>query len=359
MSASRTSTPTMSSARPPESSAADAKRVAIYFVALPPPARAAAEKAAQLAFPGENIHVVNEPSDIEAPAHDCCLVVVGNAEAAADLTSKSGGSSDCAVVVLGLDRSDVAETVPPDEWNPSLLARVFRSALLEQELLRENARLRGDLKTVARRISHDLRTPLGCIYTTSGVFKELPAGDQESILSMAGIIKESSGEISQIVDRVSFVLKASADPIAPSRVDMGGVVASVLTQLAQELQKAGAQIALPSSWPEASGVTTWLQVIWSNLLQNAFQHGGPSAGIAITWKAANHGYRFSVIDQGQGVADARVGALFPPFDRLHSMHVSGLGLSFVQRLVALQGGQCGYEKTPEGTCFFFTLPAAR
>jgi K+-sensing histidine kinase KdpD len=31
----------------------------------------------------------------------------------------------------------------------------------QEQLSRENARLRGDLLTVVRRISHDLRTPLG------------------------------------------------------------------------------------------------------------------------------------------------------------------------------------------------------
>jgi signal transduction histidine kinase len=340
--------------------AMDTKRLAIYFLGLSPAARDAAEKAARHAFPDEEIHVVTSAGEIDDHNPERCLAVLGNVEAVADITGRTAGTPGCAVVVLGRDRSDLAETIPPEEWNPPLLARAFRSALLEQELLRENARLRGDLKTVARRVSHDLRTPLGCIYTTSGVFKELPAGDQEAILTMAGIIKESSGEISQIVDRVSFVLKASADPIAPSRVDMGGVVASVLTQLAGEMQKADAQIALPSSWPEAAGVATWLQVIWSNLLRNAFQHGGPSAAITIGWKPADHGFRFSVFDRGHGVAESKIGALFPPFDQLHSMHVPGLGLSFVQRLVSLQGGQCGYEKTSaDGTDFYFTLPAAR
>ena len=341
-------------------SSADAKRLAIYFVSLSAAARDAAETGARLAFPGGEIRAVTSARDIDDRNSERCLAVLGNAEAVADLTARTAGAPGCAIVVLGRDRSDLAETIPPEEWNPPLLARAFRSALLEQELLRENARLRGDLKTVARRVSHDLRTPLGCIYTTSGVFKELPAGDQESILTMAGIIKESSGEISQIIDRVSFVLKASADPIAPSRVDMGGVVASVLTQLAAEMQKADAQIALPSSWPEAAGVATWLQVIWSNLLRNAFQHGGPSAAITIGWTPSDHGFRFSVVDRGRGVAESKISALFSPFEQLHSMHVAGLGLSFVQRLVSLQGGQCGYEQRPgEGTDFYFTLPAAR
>ena len=40
-------------------------------------------------------------------------------------------------------------------------------------LLQENKRLRGDLLTVARRISHDLRTPLGAIVTTGEIVKEV------------------------------------------------------------------------------------------------------------------------------------------------------------------------------------------
>jgi signal transduction histidine kinase len=353
-----TNLPTSSPASPTQASV-ETKSLGIYFLDLPPLARDVAEKAAQVAFPQDRVRTVNSSTEINAENCERCLVVLGNAESVATLGTESGGSPRCAVVVLGRDVSDLAETVPPEEWNPPLLARVFRSALLEQELLRENIRLRGDLKTVARRVSHDLRTPLGCIYTTSGVFKELPTGDQESVLAMAGIIKESAMEISQIVDRVSFVLKASADPIAPSRVDMGGVVATVLTQLAADLQKADARVTLPSSWPETAGVTTWLQVIWSNLLRNAFQHGGPSANILVAWKPDDRGYRFSITDRGNGIPDARTAGLFSPFDRLHALHVSGLGLSFVQRLVSLQGGQCDYAKTPEGSSFYFTLPAAR
>ena len=63
---------------------------------------------------------------------------------------------------------------------------------------------------------------------------------------------------------------------------------------------------------------------------------------------------------GAGIGQARLGSLFSPFEQLHALHVSGLGLSYVQRLISLQGGQCAYENAPEGgACFYFTLPAAR
>lgn len=342
------------------SSTGESKNVRLYFLNLSPAAQEAAQAATTLAFPNETVHSVTDPAEIDAVDCERCLVVLDRVEAVSILVGEVGEAPRCAVVVMGRDVSDLAETVLPEEWNPPLLARVFRSALLEQELLAENARLRGDLKTVARRVSHDLRTPLGCIYTTSGVFKELPPGDQETVLTMAGVIKESAAEISQIVDRVSFVLRASADPIAPTRVDMGGVVTTVLNQLEKDLQKADARVTIPSAWPEVAGVATWLGVIWSNLIQNAFQHGGPSAKIHLRWEPVQGFIRFSVVDQGPGIPDVRMASLFSPFEKLHGLHVAGLGLSFVQRLVSLQGGECGYEKSAgEGACFFFTLPAIR
>jgi len=283
-------------------------------------------------------------------------VVVDRIEAVPALVDEAAAAPRCAVVVLGREISDLAETVLPEDWNPPLLARVFRSALLELCLIRENARLRGDLKTVARRISQLMRTPLGCIYTTSGIFKELPVGDQEMILNMAGVIKESAGEISQIVDRVSFVLKASADPIAPTRVDMGGIVTTVLNQLEKDLQKADARVTIPTAWPEVAGVASWLIAVWSNLIRNAFQHGGPSAKIHLKWEPIGEFIRFSVTDQGPGIPEGRMAGLFTPFEKLHGVHVAGLGLTFVQRLVALQGGECGYENNAgAGASFYFTL----
>ena len=52
---------------------------------------------------------------------------------------------------------DLTETVPPEDWNAALLAHVFRATFLQHELLRENLQLRGDLKTIARRV--DARRP--------------------------------------------------------------------------------------------------------------------------------------------------------------------------------------------------------
>jgi signal transduction histidine kinase len=337
----------------------------LFFAQMPPAADAVAREAARDVFPeAEIVEVasVEEAGRWEETSHPELLVLALPDPAVAVQavqTTDAVGLPRWAVVILGRGLGDLADTVPPEQWNAPLVGRAFRSAVLQHELLRENLRLQGDLRTVAKRIRHDLFSPVGCICTSSQVLKiVLPAGATPSIAVMVRNIEDSSAEISQIIDRVSFVLRASADPALPAEVDMEEVVADVLAQLEREIRQAEATIALPPSWPAVSGVASWLQMIWWNLLHNALRHGGPKPAIRLGWSAQDGGYRFSVVDSGPGIAESGRTTLFRPFDQLHLRPSPGLGLSIVHRLAGLQGGQCGYALTAEGKAeFFFTLPA--
>ena len=223
-------------------------------------------------------------------------------------------------------------------------------------LVRENARLRGDLRTIATRISHDLRTPLGGIVTPGEVLKEVLKEREPSLVTFADSMLDSAEEISRLITRVSFVAKASSNPSPKQTVAMGEVVSETLQRLESLKLKKKATVAEPDSWPEVRGVGTWLGTIWWNLLSNAMQHGGKSPHIELGWRQESEKKRFWVRDHGGGVADPNL-KLFQPFDSLHELSSGqGLGLSIVQRLVELQGGECGYERHVPVACFFFTLP---
>ena len=342
------------------------RNIRLSLIDLPAAARDVTFAAAQEAFPGAEVveTVTLEEAMRSEQRHGLELLVLGDTNPASIIQATQAvnetGLLRWAVVILGRDTSELAETIPPEEWNPWLLARVFRSALLQYELLRENLRMRGDLKTIARRFSHDLVTPVGCINTSACVLRILPAEETQSIASIIQNIEDSSGEISHLIERVSFVVRASADPSIPSEVEMGAVFTAVLNQLETDIEKAGATVMTPPSWPKLTGVSKWLDVIWRNLLGNAIRHGGPSAQIQIAWQREGEDCRFVVSDSGAGVSPAMQSGLFRPFDQLHALHTTGLGLSIVQRLTVLQGGTCGYENRPEGGGhFYFTVPAAK
>ena len=326
--------------------------------------RGAARAAALLAFPDVEAIEVNSVAEaaLAMTSSDFGLMVLSEPDAVSVASATSAldhvGLPRWAVVVLGGDLAEFAETVPAAEWSPPLLSRTFRAALLQHELLRQNIQLRGDLRTMARRVSHDLYTPVGCIYTSSHVLKAmLPQDSAPSVADLVRNIEESSAEVAQIIDRVSFILRASADPSPLAPVDMGDVLADALAQLDPHLKRVGATVDKPASWPEVAGVPQWLQVVWWNLLNNALKHGDARSQIRVAWASTERGYRFSVINRGEVIAPAIQTAFFQPFDQLHLLRAPGLGLSFVQRLVALQGGACGYERLDDGSSsFFFTLP---
>src|SRR5437764_4846521 len=111
-----------SAASPPDTPRT-AKGVSVYFLNLPPDALDVARKAAELAFPHEPVKTVTDPADIDTTHSEHCVVVTDRGELGPKLAPE-GGAPLYAVVLMGRDHSEFAETVPPEEWNPPLLARV-------------------------------------------------------------------------------------------------------------------------------------------------------------------------------------------------------------------------------------------
>jgi K+-sensing histidine kinase KdpD len=101
-----------------------------------------------------------------------------------------------------------------------------------------------------------------------------------------------------------------------------------------------------------------LELVWTNLLLNSLQHGGPTPRIEVGWKHLETETCFWLRDSGPGVAVAKRARLFHPIDRLNELNAPrGYGLSLVQRLVELQSGTTGYHPDPApGGSFYFTLP---
>jgi len=226
-------------------------------------------------------------------------------------------------------------------------------------LMRENERLRGDLLTVSRRICHDLRTSLGGILTTSEVLKEILAEDGVANEPLMATIFNSAEDMTKLIERVSFVLKATANPIANQPLKMGDVVFRILQCWEGKILKTNATVSEPASWPEVYGVFSWLEVVWGNFLANALNYG--KGRIELGWEREGKGLCFWIFDNGNGVSPEKCDKLFHSFDLLHEPKANhGLGLSITQRLVELQGGYCGYEpRAGGGSCFYFILPAEK
>jgi signal transduction histidine kinase len=220
----------------------------------------------------------------------------------------------------------------------------------------EKARLRGDLLTVASRVSHDLRTPLGGIMTATEVLCEILA-EKNLPVTLTQSISDSVDDMTHLIKQISFIARATANPLPNGPVRMNEVVVLALQRLESRILKKNATIVDPGSWPQVNGVSKWLEEVWWNLLTNALQHTTGNPRIELHWRKESNCYRFEICDNGGGVPEIMQKCLFRPFHTLHKPEGGkGFGLSIVQRLVELQGGNCGYKPNTGGSCFFFTLP---
>ena len=333
----------------------------LLLVGLEPAERAIAIEAARPLWPQASVTDLRDLDEFARASSglDRGLVVIasGNAGpvAAAIHAVDDSGLPRWAVVVLGETAADdAAGFVPRGDWNVRSAAQVFRSSLVLHAARRENARLRGDLKTVATRFSHDVRSPLVAILTTCELMKELNDAPDAALVR---VITDSAGEISRLVERLTVILRATADPKAGEMVDMGDIVFRALERIQYDCHKKQASVVVPEKWPSVRGVARDLEVVWDCLLANAMKYGGESPRIRVGWIQTARDYEFWMEDSGilpPGLHEK----LLVPFHALHGQNDGGgLDLSIVKRLVELHGGRCVFEPLPDaGSRFLFTLP---
>ena len=295
-----------------------------------------------------------------------------------ELTGKIGATAALPVLVAGqpvgvfvvalfghrtwtpADRSSLEAVVGSlslaKEGAQSVLALRARSAELE--------RSNSELEQFAYVASHDLQEPLRTVTS----FAQLLVGKYRGQLDpkadvYLGMISDGTARMSRLLqDLLTFSRVAtSAQPMQV--VPTGDVVAAVLSDLQDQLSRTGASVstlALPRVW----GDTTQLRQLFQNLIGNALKFSAPGRPPEVHLSAQRDGahWRFSLSDNGIGIAPAFFERIFTIFQRLHSREEyegSGIGLAITRKIVERHGGEIWLESQPgQGTTFYFTLPDA-
>jgi len=322
------------------------------------------KEAVQKEFPKAQLGVHQSIEEVNHPAEKNgreLFVLAGNAvkdAAKISALTDAEGLPCCPVVVLGGENCNQFETVTSGPLDVRLVTQAFRSAVARYSLLRENARLKGDLLTLSGRISHDLKSPLNGILATSEALKEVLQDKAPSSVVLTESLFNSVDEVVKLMNRTSFMLKATALPLPRQKFSMGDVVWTVRQRMESRIVAKKVKILQPESWPEIQGVEPWLEVVWGNLIGNVLEHGGNVTEAELGWVKQENTYHFFVRDNGRGVNAVRLNKLFTPFHSLNAPgNGYGLGLPIAQRLVELHGGDMDYKPVPEGgSLFTFTLP---
>ena len=134
----------------------------------------------------------------------------------------------------------------------------------------------------------------------------------------------------------------------------------VLLILGPAMRESGAVVthaALPVVWADRSQMTQVLQ----NLIGNAIKFRGNEAPvISVQAEKAGAQWRFSVSDNGIGIAPEHAESIFAVFQRFHARTEypgNGIGLAICKKIIERNGGKIWVEaQTGHGSIFKFTMP---
>ncbi|ETX07524.1 sensor histidine kinase [Candidatus Entotheonella palauensis] len=227
----------------------------------------------------------------------------------------------------------------------------------------ERARLRQEMEDFAYSASHDLQAPLRTF-----------EGYARWLLEDYGDVLDEMGRqlCEEIIDDALHMKKLLDGLLEYSRIGrlhtqaVAVAVAAVLERVQHDLQieifDTKARITLPETMPTVFYPEVRLTQIFTNLLSNAlkFTADGRAPEIVVDYETLPRHYRFSVRDNGIGIATEHSERIFEIFKRLHTREEypgTGAGLTIVKKIVESHGGQIGLSSTPgEGSTFRFTIP---
>lgn len=249
--------------------------------------------------------------------------------------------------------------------NQALQAEIERRKDYEAQLKALNERMRQqieELEAVTYAIAHDVKGPLRHI---DGFARALADTTPQEDARSAGYlvrIRASVKHLTDIVEGLLSLSRASRSELNPVEVDAGSLVKEALEELAPEME--GRQIELQiGTLPRLNADRKLLFQVFYNLLSNAVKYTRTRSPARIAIEAnyrPGHGYTFSIHDNGAGFDMKFAHKLFGVFQRLHhadEFEGTGIGLANVKRIVERHGGRVWAEGSPDqGACFRFTLP---
>lgn len=191
--------------------------------------------------------------------------------------------------------------------------------------------------------AHELRTPLATL--RAQVESLLDQDERQEAI-------EEFDRLSRLITQLLALAEADSSE-DPSQIDFDLVEAAraVTSEMAGAIVASGRSVAFESAherW-DCHGAPSLLEVALRNLLENAFRHTPPGSEVLVSIDALG---RLIVADNGPGVPPDFRDRLFDRFSKADTQgRGAGLGLSIVDRIMTLHGGDVRLEPIASGARF--------
>jgi two-component system, NtrC family, sensor histidine kinase KinB len=241
---------------------------------------------------------------------------------------------------------------------------LFGAALVLQDVTR--FRLMDEVKTnLVSTVSHELKTPLTSIRMGLHLLLEekigsLNAKQLELLLAAREDAERLLRMINDLLDLArleSGQMRKRLEILSPRML-----VENILPDLQAIVEANDGRLTTDIASDLASISVDARQIgqVFSNLVSNAARFSKLGDEVRLSVKPVANGVRFSVLDNGPGIAKEFHARVFERFFRIPGTDQStgvGLGLAISKEIVSSHGGSIGLKSAPgEGSEFYFDLP---
>ena len=213
-------------------------------------------------------------------------------------------------------------------------------------------------------ITHDIKAPLGSIMGYTDLLARLAVDNRQKVY-ISSIKASSDLLLSLVTDLLEFYrLESDKEDLKIVPFNVAEFFDSVHATFLPMAEKKNLKLSLDMQIPDGLCVESdpiKLKQIVNNLINNAIKFTDEgSVGVCAVYTGDRLEIR--VKDTGRGISEDEKERLFDAFVRLDSsrgVQGFGLGLSIVERTVALMGGVISVEsEVGQGSCFTVSIPVA-
>ncbi len=229
---------------------------------------------------------------------------------------------------------------------------------LESSLKEKNKELEQYTYTV----SHDLQEPLRSISSLVKLFDfENNSKLNKEEIQYLSLINQASGRMSILIKELLNFSKVGKNGKV-EQINCHELIVQIQEDLAASIKDNNVTLNV-SELPVVLGYQTELRLLFQNLISNAikFRFKDKNPTISISARKENDFWKFSVSDNGIGIAIEHQENIFQIFQRMHSKSEyegTGIGLAHCQKVASMHGGSIWVSsQLGKGSTFYFTIPA--
>lgn len=240
----------------------------------------------------------------------------------------------------------------------------LQGANQEMGRARENERMINRYLNIA---THDIRNPLHVILSSCEMIREEES--EEVKVELVGYIDQSGRRILQMVEEMLDIqkMKQSGIEIRLNEFRIHDILDGIVYAYRGVAKEKEIRLNVMDELRDRTYMVdkeVFLQAA-DNLLSNAIKYSPSKTTVQIELLESEEGcLQLLVRDQGPGILDHELDALFLPFQKTSNRptgneHSTGLGLSIVKDRVEAAGGSIRCESRPgHGATFIVTFPQA-